>query len=1431
MHPTSNWGQVAPVRFMSSAGEGGIASFVAAIFAVVFAPVATLRLRSLVFLVLAGSSFSTLAMEKVALFSTSFVLERKFQLLAEAARQQGVELAWTIVDKEGDAGVKRVLAGARLVIIDTPRTDDSAQVERIAGQSLRLAALPAVGIHVMTPPARLKPASLDALTAQRLFDYYVGGTKVNHERLFQFIKNWIAGGDASKVPPPVALPNGGIYHTDAEQAVFASLSEYLAWWQQHSGKSASGRPVIGMEMSSSYLSDGQTRMLDATIAALEKAGAVPLIFYRSSRVGRAAAETATGGRPAAGAGRPAEASGRPEGTRGQPSPERTAAAPGDLFPNPKPARQVEVNEPLITLDGKVVLNVLLVNTFLGGDPEGRKAWHQAMGIPVINLMSYRTGGRAEYLKDTAGVSSFLLPFTLTIPEYIGMQDPVLLTVNEGGELVPLPEQMDLLVGKAVNLARLQTQANADKKVALLFWNHPPGEKNQGASNMNVPRSIEHLIERLRGEGYAFESAEEKRIIATVGQMLRPAYRKNSLPELMRTPHWDFVPLAAYKQWYSQLPESVRKDVEAYWGQPEKSPWLTWKGGVFGFVIPRMRLGNLVVMPQPSRGEQSSHEDEKKLFHDTKVPLSHSYMAGYLWIRQQFAADAIVHFGTHGTQEWTPGKERGLWAFDYPNILVGNVPVVYPYIVDNIGEAIHVKRRGRGLIVSYQTPAFAPAGLSDDFVRINDLLREYESLDQGLVKDNNRKLIIEQAVKMNVHKDLKWQVADLERDFEKFRRDLEDYLEDLGSAMQPLGLHTLGRDAEPAHLVNNIMQMLGQPLYTATGVGNAKAAFRGDYRKVKESKPYRFVEEWVFSDKPVGELSDARLRALAEKGRKFLVDLRAAWEIEGVSRGLAARWIDPSYGGDPIRNPDALHTGRNMYGFDPSRVPTRAAYEAGKEAVENLILSYQTSHAGKFPEKLAFTMWSTETMRHLGMLEAQIMFAMGVRPKWDEGGRVIGMEVIAASELGRPRIDPVISITGLYRDQFPNVMERFNEAIVMLADLDEAGEGNRVRANTRRIQAALEKRGVPPDAARNFALTRIFGNESGDYGTRLPDASLASDKWNEGDGKLEKLYLSRMSWAYGPDSSQWSRKLSDGKGEEINAYAEHLKGTSAAVFSRSSNLRGLLDTDHPFEYLGGISMAVRHLDGKSPQLYISNMRDPLKAKLETAEKFMANELRAVYQHPNWMAEMQKEGYSGTLQMLNTVNNFWGWQVMDRNVVRDDQWQEFHESYVKDRYKLGMRDWFEKSNPTALAQIAERMLEAARKDYWKTDDTTKRELVQVYQELARKYDVQTSNETFKAYVAELAKGFGLTSSGTARPRMAQAPRPRAEAKAQPRPKAADVVRGQQLNEQKRESARSHLIWIYAWLVAAVVGAGMAWQGWRQWRARQSEPSLNSLSGNTI
>jgi len=1416
---------------------------------------------------------AALAEDKVAVLSTSFVLEKKFKLLEAAAGRAGVPFAWTYVEN-GEPAVRKALEGARFVIVDAPRSDDSAVVNGAAGHILAGLGVASVQISVMNRAARMKPLGIESAIAQRVFDYYVAGTAINHDRLFAYLKAFMAGDDLAPVPPPIEMLNGGIYHGGYDQSLFATLPDYLTWWERRKGEPRGNRPVIGMEISSSYISDGQTRLLDGTIAALEKAGAVPLVFFRSSRsarqtsasrdVANADAERlrsslrsgaqdrpaspvregapAPEGRPqrdgakeataTSGGARGVERAAERRGGRAQGPPPAQAVAPtepatGLDFPNPKERRSADIDEPLVMIDGKPVLNVLFVNTFIGGDPETRKAWHQAMGIPVVYVLNYRHGDRAAYVSDTAGVNSFSLPFTLTQSEYIGMQDPVMLAANEGGEMAPIPEQMDLLVGKAMNLARLQSKANADKTVALLFWNHPPGEKNQGASNLNVPRSIEKLIADLRSHGYAFGAASEQQIIDAVGQMLRPVYRKGGVDDLMKTEHWAFVPLAEYTTWYASLPQSVRSDVEKHWGKPEESPWLHEHDGVSGFVVPRMKLGNLVVMPQPSRGEMATGEEEKKLFHDTKIPLSHSYMAAYLWIRQSMKADAIIHFGTHGTQEWTPGKERGMWAYDYPQILVGNTPVIYPYIIDNISEAIHVKRRGRGVIVSHQTPPFAPAGLSDDFVKINDLLREYESLEEGLVKQSNRQLIIAQARKMNIHKDLKWDVEKLERDFDALARELADYLEDLGAAMQPLGLHTFGQSAQSEHMISNVMQMLGQPLLEATGTKNAKAAFRGDYRKLKDSAPFKVVESAVFGEGSETASLDPSLSSLVEKGRRYRASLDAGGETLAVVAGLGARWIDPSYGGDPIRNPDALPTGRNVYGFDPSRIPTKAAYDAGRAEMERLIAEHKRSH-GQAPQKLAFSVWSTETMRHLGMLEGQIMAAMGVRPTWDEGGRVTGMEVIPAAELGRPRIDPVISITGLYRDQFPNVMERLNEALLLVAALDEPNGINPVRANSRRIEASLLAGGVDASSARNLALTRIFGNESGNYGTGLPDATLASDKWEETDGKLAEGYLSRMSWGYGPQIASWSTKAKGRDGREVNVYAAQLKGTDAAVFSRSSNLRGLLDTDHPFEYLGGLSLAVRHLDGKSPQLYIFNMRDPFRAKLETAEKFMAKELRSVYQHPRWMAEMQKEGYAGTLKMLDSLNNFWGWQAMDRNVVRDDQWQEFHETWVKDRYQLGMREFFDKANPTALAQIAERMLEAIRKDYWKADAATTRELVALYQELAVRHEVHTANEAFKSYVREMAAGFGLQTPALTKVAKAEPPAPPSPAPdpahETPPQQARQSVRGQQLAEVKPSPALPGQMWLYLTIATSMIGAGMVWQALQAWRFRNI-PSLQS------
>lgn len=1319
----------------------------------------------------------------VVMLTTDFVLGKKLDQVMLSAAEERVDLAWYDVGNVEVVELDAAIRSARLVVVDAPRQEDISAVESKAGDIWRRYDKPVVHINRFSWVNKLRAERIEPAFAERFYAYYMGGREQNRRYLAQFIALWLKGENWASMPDAVPMPDGAIYHPEAPGELFTELSRYLEWWQQRTGKSWQSLPVIGMETSSTYIADAQNRMLDEFIQGAEARDAVPVVYYRDAR---SLTPKSSGGRPAA----PAQENGQPE--------PRIERNPGD-FPNPKQLPSYQLDEPLITLDGKLVVDVVAVNTFLGVGPEQRLARYQAQNIPILNLINYRNGTREEYRADPAGVSTFYIPFRLSVAEYVGIQDPVVFATNEDGEMVPMPEQLDLLLGKAIKLAKLKRKTNEEKKLSLVFWNTPAGENNISASNMNVPRSVAKLIGDLRAEGYRLDAYSEQELIDLFGTLLRPFYRQEALQELMATEHWDFLPLEDYQRWFDTLPTAVQRDINEFWGDASESGWLAEKEGVPGFVIPRIQAGNMVILPQPKRSDRPGDQREKDLFHDTKVPLHHGYLATYLWLREDFGSDAIIHFGTHGSQEWAPGKERGLWAYDYPNLLVGNTPVLYPYIVDNIGEAIHVKRRGRGVVISHQTPTFSPAGLAPELTELNDMLREYHSVDEGMVKAAAKENIIQAVIDQNLHKDVGLDESRWREGFEQHLRQVEDHIELLAGALQPLGLHTFGETMSDEHRAMTLMLTMLEPLATELGIDNPDALFVADYEQIKQTEPYQFVLHYVVQKQSAEALPPSQQQLVAE-ARELARRYDANTETQALVTGLNSGFIAPSYGGDPIRNPDALPTGHNLYGFDPNRVPTRSAYDAGKKAMQDLIDNYKAQH-GRYPQKLTFTLWSTETMRHLGMLEAQIMWALGVKPVWDRGGRVTGIEVIPQQELGRPRIDTVISLTGLYRDQFPVVMERFNEAITRVAALKEPETLNFVRANTARIHQALVEQGVNEEDARNHALTRIFGTESGDYGTRLPEATLGSDQWEEGDGKLEELYLSRMSWAYGPDTSKWSSKLTDPQGEVVNTYAEHLKGTDAAVFSRSSNLRGLLDTDHPFEYLGGISMAVKYLDGEAPQLYISNMRDPRKARLQDAAHFMAMELRSVYQHPNWVKEMMQEEYAGTLNMLKTINNFWGWQVMDRNVVRDDQWQSFHEVYVKDKYELGLREWFEQSNPMALAQISERMIEAIRKGYWNASEETLRELVEVYTEIAAEHDVYTENKTFTRFVAEQAAGFGISA--------APAPDQASSADAEPNSAAEPQPQGEEVSGQKLEEVAQDTpdvpfdYWLLALLIPVVIG----------------------------
>ena len=1123
------------------------------------------------------------------------------------------------------------------------------------------------------PPRRLEMrnngeyAGLDSRQVENLRLYYRNGGSENMRRMFAYVATVIVAGSSAEMPPPIEFPPSAIYHPRHAE-VFTNAEDYFDWLGEEQGK-----PVIGVLIMQSFLGSGNHGHIDHLIERIEKNGAVPFAFY-------------------------------------VPMQEENAVANFSI------------------IDGKPVYDVLI--SFQIMRVNQLRDQFQHLGIPVLQASNWRDGDEEHFRKDAVGIPLISVPFHLSIPEYAGATDPLVVSAVRDGSSVAIPEQMEAMAGKALRLAHLQRTPNTEKKIAIFFYSYPAGEKNLSASFLNVPRSLVNVTEALAANGYQVAPMAAEAILEKAASILRRTYSSDQLVSLLEEGMADLLPMAHYRRWFDALPSSVRAEIVERWGEPEDEPMVVHRDDAAYFVVPRIKNGNLIILPQPSRGRYGE-DQERSLYHDTKSPLHHFYMAVYLHVREGFGADALVHFGTHGTQEWSPGKERGLWVYDYPYLVLGDTPVLYPYIVDNIGEATQAKRRGRATIISHMTPPFAPAGLHEALIPVHDLIHEYEMLDEGAVKENTRAAILD-ITGEDIFKDLGWDRNKAATNFDVFFDELHDYLHDLALQTQPLGLHTFGGIANPEHRLTTVMQMLGQAFYERLGLEDLDELFVDGHKMIHESPPFRVLQRHILDGHPLDSIQDEELRNLIARGHEYYRHLSESLELTNLLAGLSGRYIETSYGGDPIRNPDSLPTGRNLYGFDPSKVPTAAAWRAGQTAVEDLITAYRNEH-GRPPEKLAFSLWSVETMRHLGVLEAQVFHALGVKPVWDQGGRVIGIEIIPRAELGRPRIDVVLSATGLYRDQFPNVMAHMADAVATVAALDESD--NVVRANTLALYERLLEDGIAPVGAHNMALTRIFSSESGSYGTGLDDAIQASDSW-DGEEKLADLYLGRMQYAYGPDQASWGQRYPD-----RNLFAEQLQGVDAAVLARSSNLYGMLTTDDPFQYLGGLSLAARRLTGKSPSLYISNLRDPSRTKVDSAARFLAMELQTRYFHPGWIEAMKSEGHAGTNALSNPLDNFWGWQVVDPDVVRADQWQSFHDIYVNDKYNLELREWFEQLNPQALAQMVERMLEAVRKDYWDASEQTKRELVETWLDLDSRFDINASSSLLEDYVAQLAAGFGL------------------------------------------------------------------------------------------
>ena len=1307
---------------------------------------------------------NTKSKPQVLLMMSSHASKPKGDLLQLLAKDQPFELVNYSTKGKSDEDIKAAWSKADLIMLDGINPALSKYMfGKYQGYPKQFPTVPVISLGDLHN-ANMNQG-LPSEQAKNIASYYNNAGRDNYGNLMVYLANDFLNLSTVSAKAPIIVPNVGLYHydfpglvTSDEEAFFDHLNI------------ADNQPVIAIGIHRSVVDYEQQQIVDALIKGLEAKGAKALAYF----------------------------------FEGEDQPMDFT----DLL-------TVESSDSVAnTITGtKTKSRVdLLINYRSLHFVAKRRGEFEKLGVPVLHALNYTEGDQASFEQDNAGISPSLTPFFLVMPEDTGSADPTIIAANGTGKnkgvKTVIDYQLAALVERAYNHANLAHIKNSEKKIATFIWNYPPGEKNVGAAFLDVPTSIENIAKAMKEKGYNVDVKGHKEIIESAGKLLRPYYRGEDAEQLIALDLAEYMPLTTYLNWFNALPENVTQPIVARWGKPEESGMLR-QAKINGetipsFVIPRMNLGNMIVMPQGVRGEDA--QEHANLYHSTKTPINHSYLAIYLFARETFGADAYIHLGTHGSQEWLTGKERGLSVYDAPSLALGNLPVFYPYIIDNVGEAMQAKRRGRATMISHLTPGFAKAGLYTEVATLSEKINNYLILSEGKTKANTQASIIVMAQELNMLKDLAIEPETMAADFDKYIAKLQDHLNALAQMSQPLGVHVFGDLPKDAHLFTTMLQMLGDD-FTARAaeyeqehnmtIAKAEQFDERNVKKLPALEGFQLLKAYIEHPETVIDL-DEQLVADLTVAKTYWHNFQAIAETQNLLLALEANYIPTSYGGDPIRNPEAAPTGRNLIGFNPAKVPSKEAYDAGVILMNQTIDAYVEKH-GKFPQKLAFSLWSLETMRHQGALEAQILHALGLKPKWNHQGHVVGTTVIPYSELKRPRIDVVISTTGLYRDAFPNVMLWIAKAIDKVAKMKE--DNNFVYRHATALKAELLEKGKSEEDADYLSSIRIFSNETGNYGTGLAGSSLASDTW-ETDDKLANLYLDRMGFAYGSDEKRWSENVANALGEGQGLYSKVLSGTEAVIFSRSTNLYALMTNDDPFQYFGGIGLAVRHLDGKTPEMYVSNLRKKDQLKVQTLAEFVNQEMRSRYFHPRWIKAMQDSGYAGATVILDRMNNMWGWEVMTPEAIRDDQWQEFFEVYVEDKYQMDMREFFEEHNATSLAQIIERMLEAVRKGYWDADEATIKKMVETYSELATQFDVVTDNVKFNEYMDTAAVGFGMMPLSEALAQALAQPQvpPPAEAASQP----TEQVSGQKLEEQaKSEPVETDYSTLYWLLVIFFIG----------------------------
>ncbi|PKB78452.1 MAG: cobaltochelatase subunit CobN [SAR202 cluster bacterium Io17-Chloro-G9] len=1148
----------------------------------------------------------------------------------------------------------------------------------------------------------VSPAEVDTV-----FSYLIRGGVQNFQNLFLFLSDSYLGTEYGH-EAPASLPWEGVYHPDLPHLDDGfDPGDIDGYAEKHL---RAGQATVGLLFYRAHWMSGNLRPIDALIHRLEALGANVLPVFSYS-----------------------------------------------LKHNPEDGGEDNLTFTKFLTDANGVPRVqCVINTMAmsmsdltteGPTIASPVDYLEELDVPIIQGI-ISTGSQEDWIESSLGLGPIDTAMSVALPEFDGRLISVPISFKEESkpsrrrgldaqmqQYLPREDRVDLVARLAVKWANLRLKTNEEKRIAIILSNYPTKDARIGnAVGLDTPASVIRILHAMKNAGYRVKDIPESADALVHRIIERCSNDVDSLTEEQLRLAVGHVGAAEYGQRFQTFPNAVKKELQEAWGDP---PGRVYRSGD-SLAIAGIQLGNIFVGVQPPRG---FGENPIAIYHSPDLAPTHHYLAYYHWIREIFKADAMVHVGKHGTLEWLPGKGIGLSSGCYPEVALSDLPLFYPFIINNPGEGAQAKRRAHAAIIDHLIPAMTSADSYGDIAKLEQLMDEHyqcQTLDPAKLP-LLEKQIWELTKEAELNRDLG--IYDQPENFGGFILEIDGYLCELKDAQIKDGLHTLGETPAGEQLIgllsnltrlqnSNQIPSLRGAMAQALGLdygdllenpglpvnGNipgvlaeldveTPARTQGDLLERLETLSRLSLNQLLANGFRPEEVPGVVRRLLGqedpatERVLTFTAEtvypalLKTPDEIDNLLKGLEGRFVPPGPSGAPTRGmANILPTGRNFYSVDPKTIPSPAAWETGEALAETLLKKY-IDEEGAYPEMVGLVVWGTSAMRTHGDDIAQILSLLGVRPVWQaESRRVMGLEVIPLAELGRPRIDVTVRISGFFRDAFPNLINLLDQAVELVASLDESPEDNMV------VKHLIEDTGPSPsvplpegegrssdqgEGTRSASLYRIFGSKPGTYGAGILPV-IEERNW-ETVHDLAEVYTAWGGYAYTQQQ------------HGVNARQEFRRRFSQIVVAaknQDNREHDIFDSDDYMQYHGGMIATVRALTGRNPRQFFGDSADPSRSRVRD----LADEARRVFRtrvvNPKWVDSMKRHGYKGAFELAATVDYMFGYDATAQ-VVEDWMYEGLTESYVLDPETW---EFFQQSNPWALKSVVERLLEAIQRGMW-------------------------------------------------------------------------------------------------------------------------------------